>query len=43
MNWNNGTLQTPHLRIQITKGHIDAKGIWCTKQSHQRRSPNCRS
>lgn len=28
MNWNNGTLQTPHLRIQITKSHILAKGIW---------------
>jgi hypothetical protein len=28
MNWNNGTLQTPHLRIQVTNSHIHAKGIW---------------
>jgi len=28
MNWNKGTLQTPHLRIQITNSHIHAKGIW---------------
>ena len=28
MNWNNGTLQTPQLRIQITNSHIHAKGIW---------------
>ena len=29
MNWKNGTLQTPQLRIQITNSHIDARGIWC--------------
>lgn len=28
MNWNNGTLKTPELRIQITNSHIHAKGIW---------------
>lgn len=28
MEWNNGTLQTSHLRIQITNSHIYAKGIW---------------
>lgn len=28
MNWNNRTLQTPELRIQITNSHIYAKGIW---------------
>lgn len=28
MNWNNRTLQTPQLRIQITNSHIHAKGIW---------------
>ena len=28
MNWNNGTLQTQQLRIQITNSHIHAKGIW---------------
>ena len=28
MNWNDGTLQTPHLRIQVLNTHIYAKGIW---------------
>jgi len=28
MNWNNGTLKTPELRIQITNSHVHAKGIW---------------
>ena len=28
MNWDNGTLQTPQLRIQITNSHVHAKGIW---------------
>jgi flagellar biosynthesis regulator FlaF len=28
MNWNNRTLKTPELRIQITNSHIHAKGIW---------------
>ena len=28
LNWNNGTLQTSHLRIQITNSHVWAKGFW---------------
>ena len=28
MNWENGELNTPQLRIQVTKNHIYYKGVW---------------